>query len=112
MPKTPESATGGSPLDGLDRLIHEPARMLIMSLLAVVESADFLFLQRQTGLTAGNLSSHLNRLEEAGYVRVEKKFVGKKPNTMLQLTRSGRAAFDRYRESLSQVLEVQTDEQG
>lgn len=112
MPRPPEPGAGDNPLAGIDRLIHEPARMLIMSLLAVVESADFLFLQRQTGLTAGNLSSHLSRLEEADYVTIEKQFVGKKPNTMLQLTRTGRAAFDRYRESLSQVLEGQTDEQG
>jgi DNA-binding transcriptional ArsR family regulator len=112
MPRQPEPGTGDNPLAGIDRLIHEPARMLIMSLLAVVESADFLFLQRQTGLTAGNLSSHLSRLEEAGYVKVEKQFVGKKPNTMLGLTRDGRQAFDRYRDRLSQVLERKTDEQG
>ena len=107
-----ESGPGDGPLAGLDRLIHEPARMLVMSLLSVVESADFLFLQRQTGLTAGNLSSHISRLEEAKYVRVAKKFVGKKPNTLLSLTREGRRAFDRYRENLTQVLEVRPDEQG
>ncbi len=112
MPRPPETGPDESPLSGIDRLIHEPARMLIMSLLMVVDSADFVFLMRQTGLTAGNLSSHLSRLEEAGYVKVEKQFVGKKPNTMLRLTRNGRQAFDRYRERLSQVLEVQTDEQG
>ncbi len=112
MSPRPEVTGGENPLTGLDRLIHEPARMLIMALLAVVESADFLFLQRQTGLTAGNLSSHLTRLEEAGYVRVAKQFVGKKPNTLLSLTRAGHRAFDRYRENLTQVLEVHPDEQG
>jgi DNA-binding MarR family transcriptional regulator len=93
------------PLSGIDRLIHEPARLLIMSYLAVVENADFLFLQRQTGLTFGNLSSHMSRLEEAGYLKVEKKFVRKKPNTVLSLTRKGREAFDRYRQQMMQVLE-------
>jgi DNA-binding MarR family transcriptional regulator len=111
MSPRPEATGGENPLSGLDRLIHEPARMLVMSLLSVVESADFLFLQRQTGLTGGNLSSHLSRLEEAGYVKVEKQFVGKKPNTLLSLTRTGRRAFDRYRESLTQVLETRPDEQ-
>jgi len=90
---------------GIDRLIHEPARLLIMSYLAVVESADFLFLQSQTGLTFGNLSSHLSRLEEAGYLRVEKKFVGKKPNTILSLTTAGRQAFDRYRRQMMEMLD-------
>jgi DNA-binding MarR family transcriptional regulator len=112
MSPRPEAAGGENALAGLDRLIHEPARMLLMSLLSVVESADFLFLQRQTGLTAGNLSSHLSRLEEAGYVRMAKQFVGKKPNTLLSLTREGHRAFDRYRENLTQVLEVRPDEQG
>jgi len=81
---------------GIDRLIHEPARLLIMSYLAVVESADFLF---------GNLSSHLSRLEEAGYLLVEKKFVGKKPNTILSLTTTGRQAFDRYRRQMMEMLD-------
>ena len=67
------SGTDSSP-GGIDKLIHEPARLLIMSNLAVVESADFLFLLGQTGLTFGNLSSHMSRLEEAGYLKVEKKF--------------------------------------
>ena len=96
----PDSSPGG-----IDRLIHEPARLLIMSYLAVVESADFLFLQSQTGLTFGNLSSHLSRLEEAGYVSVEKKFVGKKPNTILSLTGTGRQAFDRYRRQMMEMLD-------
>ena len=90
---------------GIDRLIHEPARLLIMSYLAVVESADFLFLQSQTGLTFGNLSSHLSRLEEAGYVGVEKKFVGKKPNTILSLTTTGRQAFEQYRRQMMEMLD-------
>jgi len=88
----------------IDRIIHEPARLMIMSHLAVVESADFLFLMRQAGLTFGNLSSHMSRLEEAGYIRIEKKFVGKKPNTILSLTDKGRKAFQQYREQMKQML--------
>ena len=94
---------------GIDKLIHEPARLLIMSYLAVVENADFLFLQNQTGLTFGNLSSHMSRLEEAGYLKVEKKFIGRKPNTILSLTRKGREAFDRYRRQMMEMLEEETE---
>ncbi len=89
----------------IDRLIHEPARLMILALLYVVESPDFLFLMRQTGLTWGNLSSHLSKLEEAGYVQIEKEFVGKKPHTMLHLTDDGRAAFREYRQRMKQVLD-------
>jgi DNA-binding MarR family transcriptional regulator len=94
-----------SPIAGIDRLIHEPARLLIMSYLYVVESADFTFLLRQTGLTWGNLSSHMSKLEEAGYIEVEKEFVGKKPNTMLRLTAAGRAAFQEYRRRMRRLFE-------
>jgi DNA-binding MarR family transcriptional regulator len=93
------------PLASIDRLIHEPARLMIMALLYVVESADFVFLLRQTGLTWGNLSSHLSKLEAAGYVDVEKEFVDKKPHTMLHLTDEGRSAFREYRQSMEQVFE-------
>ena len=88
----------------IDRLIHEPARLMIMAYLYVVDGADFLFLVRQTGLTLGNLSSHMSKLETAGYVDVEKKFVGKKPHTMLRLTERGRAAFSKYRGSMERAL--------
>ncbi len=88
----------------IDRLIHEPSRLLIMTCLAVVESADFLFVQRQTGLTGGNLSSHLTRLEEAGYLRIEKMFEGRKPKTMLSLTEAGRRAFESYRTRMREML--------
>jgi len=93
------------PIAGIDRLIHEPARLMILALLYVVESGDFTFLMRQTGLTWGNLSSHLSKLEDAGYVQIEKEFVGKKPHTMLRLTDEGRAAFREYRQSMKQVLD-------
>ena len=87
-----------------DRLIHEPARLMILATLAVVESADFLFVMRQTELTFGNLSSHMSKLEEAGYIAIEKRFVGKKPNTQLSLTEPGRAAFDAYRRQMEAML--------
>ena len=77
---------------------------MIMSYLYVVESADFVFLRNQTGLTDGNLSSHLSRLESAGYVDIEKKFKGKKPQTLLKLSQKGREAFDFYRKQMEQVL--------
>ena len=96
---------GKQPIPGIDHLIHEPARYLIMAYLFVVESADFLFLQRQTGLTWGNLSSHLSKLEAAGYVAIMKEFVDKKPHTMLQLTDGGRKAFTQYRENMKRALE-------
>jgi DNA-binding MarR family transcriptional regulator len=74
----------------LDRLIHEPGRLAILTVLSSVKSADFVFLQRTTGLTKGNLSSHLTRLEEAGLVKITKSFVLKKPNTNVELTKVGR----------------------
>jgi DNA-binding transcriptional ArsR family regulator len=74
----------------LDRLVHEPARLAILTVLSSVADADFVFLQRATGLTKGNLSSHLTKLEEAGLVTIEKRFIRKKPNTNLALTPVGR----------------------
>lgn len=89
----------------IDRIIHEPARFLILAYLYVVESADFLFLMNQTGLTRGNLSSHLSKLEAAGYVDIQKKFVNKIPRTILSLTEDGRKAFNDYRQQMKQVLD-------
>jgi len=88
----------------IDKLIHEPARLMIMSYLYVVESADFVFLRNQTDLTAGNLSSHLSKLETAGYVDIEKRFKGKKPQTRLKLSIKGREAFEIYRKQMNRVL--------
>ncbi len=88
----------------LDRVIHEPARLLVVALLAGVREADFLWVLRESALTKGNLSSHLAKLEEAGYVEVEKTYKGKIPLTVLRLTRQGRAAFERYKKILNGVL--------
>jgi DNA-binding transcriptional ArsR family regulator len=88
----------------LDRLIHEPARLLIVTILSTVASADFLFLQRETGLTKGNLSAHLSRLEEAGYVKIEKTFKGKLPLTVGKLTTSGKKALTQYRQQMQDFM--------
>ena len=88
----------------LDRLIHEPARLAIVSQLSVVESADATYLLRQTGLTWGNLSSHLAKLSAAGYVHASKSYNGVKPVTMIELTDAGRAAFRSYRDALLRTL--------
>lgn len=88
----------------LDRVIHEPARLLIVALLAGVNEADFLWMQRESALTKGNLSGHLAKLEDAGYVEVEKTYRGKIPMTLLRLTRKGRAALETYKKSLNGLL--------
>jgi DNA-binding MarR family transcriptional regulator len=92
-------------IQNIDKIVHEPARLLLMAHLFVVESADFLFLQRQTGLTWGNISSHLRKLEKVGYVSVQKEFIDKKPHTTLKLTDDGRKAFKEYRRNMKQVFE-------
>jgi len=89
----------------IDRVIHEPARFLIMAYLYVLDSADFLFLMNQTGLTRGNLSSHLSKLEAARYVEIQEEFVNKMPRTILNLTDPGRRAFNDYRQQMKQVLD-------
>ena len=92
-------------LADVDRVIHQPARTMIIAILYNLKSADFLFLQREVGLTKGNLSAHLTKLEEAGYIRIEKSFRGKVPLTVCLLTESGRKAFDAYRQTLKQFVE-------
>ena len=89
----------------VDRIIHEPGRMMIVALLAAVKECDFLFLQNETGLSKGNLSSHLVRLEAAEYVAIAKGFRGRVPQTVLRLTPVGRRAFDKYRERMNGVLQ-------
>lgn len=93
----------------VDRIIHEPARLMLITMLYAVDSADFLYLLRESELTKGNLSSHLSRLETAGYIEIEKTFRGKMPSTVCRLTDGGRAAFRRYLENLRRVLEYMPD---
>ena len=92
-----------SPLE-IDKIIHEPARLQIMTQLYVVDEADFIYIMSQTGLTWGNLSSHMSKLEDAGYIEVKKEFQEKKPHTILSITPSGRKAFERYRKTLDKVF--------
>lgn len=88
---------------GSDKIIHEPARLAIMTALSSCQSADFTFLQRLTGLTKGNLSSHLSRLEEAGLITIEKRFIGKTPNTRISITASGEQAIERHWQLLDKL---------
>ncbi len=90
----------------LDRLIHEPARLLIVTILSSVASADFLFLKNETGLTKGNLSAHLSKLEDAGYVKIQKTFKGKLPLTVCKLTAAGTKAVAQYRQQLQDFMEL------
>jgi DNA-binding MarR family transcriptional regulator len=92
------------PLAEIDRTVHAPARLMVMTYLYVVESAEFISLMRLTGLTWGNLSTHLAKLEEAGYVQISKEFRGKKPHTVIQLAPDGRSAFREYKQQMQQVL--------
>lgn len=88
----------------VDRLIHEPARLVIMAVLNTVATADFLYLQRETNLTKGNLSSHLSKLEQAGYLQIEKTFDGKIPRTVCAITEAGQTAFQTYLEKMKGAL--------
>ena len=84
-------------INDFDRLIHEPSRLAIMAVLSAVESADFKYLLNATGLTKGNLSAHLRKLESAGYLAIHKGFKGNYPHTTCALTKDGRKAFQAYR---------------
>jgi DNA-binding MarR family transcriptional regulator len=101
----PNSSPELHPLASIDPVIHAQARLMILTCLYVVESADYVFPMRLTGLTWGNLATHLNKLEEAGYVEIEKTFQGKKPRTILRMSEQGREAFRAYKENLKQVLD-------
>jgi DNA-binding MarR family transcriptional regulator len=90
-------------IDPLDRLVHEPARLVILTALASCASADFVFLQRLTRLTNGNLSAHLSKLNEAGMVAIEKRFIDKKPNTRIAITAKGRHAVNDHWVRLEQL---------
>src|ERR1035441_10964917 len=111
LPSSHGSASAGRAMNqqihtiaDLDRVIHEPGRLMIVALLFAVERSDFLYLQHETGMNKGTLSSHLSRLEEAGYVEVTKTYRGKVPQTLLRLTGVGRKAFAQYRRKLKEAL--------
>jgi len=90
----------------IDRVVHSPARLMILAYLGAVESADFIFLMNQVKLTRGNLSSHLKALEEAGYVGIQKEFVDKVPRTLIRLTDAGRGAVQTYREQMQTIIDT------
>jgi DNA-binding MarR family transcriptional regulator len=96
----------------LDRVIHEQARLLIVTLLATVQEADFLYLLQASELTKGNLSTHLAKLEQVGYVEIEKAFRGKIPLTLARLTPQGLAAFKSYRREMTALLKVSKRSRG
>jgi DNA-binding transcriptional ArsR family regulator len=83
-------------LASVNRLVHEPARLAILTALSACDKADFVFLVNVTGLTKGNLSSHLSKLEQAGLVEIEKRFEGKQPVTYAMMSGEGREALKEY----------------
>jgi DNA-binding MarR family transcriptional regulator len=93
------------PIDDLDPTIHSLTRMKILAFLAIVEEADFTYLLTQTGLTRGNLSPNLRKLEEAGYVQIQKEFVDRIPRTLIRLTEAGRSAIQKYQQGMQRVLD-------
>ena len=93
-----------SPRPDLDPLVHAPVRLAIMSSLVPVEEIEFTTLRDQIGATDGNLATHIGKLEKAGYVKVRKRFVRRKPRTLYRLTSKGRAAFDAYLAALERLL--------
>ncbi len=105
MPSSNAPDNSPSTQGELDPIIHSPARLKILTVLKEVESADFLFILRQTSLTRGNLSSHLSKLETVNYVTITKEFVDKIPHTLIQLTEAGKTALETYRQQMLQRLE-------
>jgi DNA-binding MarR family transcriptional regulator len=95
-----------SEIMNIDRLVHSPARLSILTYLSVVEEGDAVYLLNQTGLTWGNLSANVTRLQEAGYIKVVKEFKDNKPHTVLKLTDKGRKAFRDYQNKMKELLDV------
>jgi DNA-binding MarR family transcriptional regulator len=89
----------------IDKLIHEPARLKIILYLYLVEEADFVYLRNRTSLTKGNLSSHLGKLEQAGYIEIRKTFIEKLPRTIISLSELGRVQFKKYKKTIIDLLE-------
>jgi DNA-binding transcriptional ArsR family regulator len=97
-------------LTDFDRTLHSPARLTIVAILSAVEEADFIYLLNESGLTKGNLSTHLSKLEETGYIEIEKTYRGKIPLTLCRLTKAGRTAFNQYRKQLKRFVDLTGDE--
>ena len=92
------------PILTLDRTVHEPSRLAILTVLSAAEEVEFLFLQRVTGLSKGNLSSHTQKLEVAGYLETVKAFRGRIPVTSFRITDEGRVALKAYHKQLRALL--------
>jgi len=88
----------------LDDLIHSRIRLAVMALLIAVDEADFVFIKEKVNATDGNLSVHLKKLEDAGYITVKKEFINRKPKTMYSLTKTGRKAFEAYLDQLEKMI--------
>ena len=94
----------------LDPVIHSRIRLSILSVLISVKEADFAYLKDATGTTDGNLSTHLSKLEESGYIEIKKSFKGKKPHTSCVITDIGRSAFSNYVETLKEFIHIDIKE--
>jgi DNA-binding MarR family transcriptional regulator len=105
MNPLPNGEPDFSQIAELDRLLYEPVRLMVMASLYVVESADYTYLMRQADLTWGNLSAHLSKLEEAGYIEVEKTYRGKRPYTLLCMSPAGRKAFRKYIQRMKEIID-------
>lgn len=105
----PEHTAEQSDLPAIDKVVHEPARMAILSVLDAVAQADFTFLETMLGLSKGNLSSHLTRLEVAGLITVKKSFHGRRQRTTVRITAQGRQARDKHWEQLERLHDLMRD---
>jgi DNA-binding MarR family transcriptional regulator len=105
MPSDKATNMDLQPIADIDRTLHAPARLMILAILNVVETADFTFLMKQTGLTRGNLGTHVMKLEEDKYISVKKVFVERKPRTLYRLTDEGRRAIQTYRKNMRHVID-------
>lgn len=105
VPPDNQSLPDPNPIENIDQAIHSPSRLMILAYLAATESADFTFLLKQTRLTRGNLSTHISRLEDAGYVEVKKEFVDRVPRSLYRLTDDGKKAIQFYKENMLSVID-------
>lgn len=94
----------------LDPVVHAPNRLAILSILVTVKSATFMYLRESTGMKDGNLSTHLAKLEDAGYISIKKSFVGKKPQTSCAITKQGRTAFNDYLDQMQRIVNAQKEQ--
>jgi len=92
-------------ISDLDRVIHSPTRLKILLVLMSVEEADFTFISRAADLTRGNLSANLTKLEEVGYIKIEKKFIERVPKTIASITPAGNKALEEYSSLLGPILD-------